>query len=75
MSSDARGSESDFFSGAEHESELVHDRDPDRRVPSLGDVHMITADGDNAAASVQQAEDGVPNEMNWQSQLPYTRRL
>ena len=50
----ACGSESVVCAGAEQEWEICHNGVPDPRTASPGDVHMITADGDNAATVDQQ---------------------
>ena len=50
----ARSSESVVCAGAEQEWEICHNGVPDPRTASPDDVHMITADGDNAATVDQQ---------------------
>ena len=54
MSSKARGSDPEVCTDAEQEWEICYDGVPDLRTASHDDVHMITADGDNAGTFNQQ---------------------
>ena len=58
MSHNARGSDSEVFTGVQQEWELFHDRDPDARTASPDHVHMITDAGD-ASTFDRQREIGT----------------